>query len=273
MPNKHDDLSDEQLEQVSLSVDHGDQVARPVQAAFKSPWWLKTSLALMVLACLAMCAWIYYLQTSLSLNQQSLLEAQARIENLQQRLSTTDENMSDSSLAMQLHIKELKEKTEQLWQQMDKLWASAWRRNQKEIGGMSDSISKLERDQQGLQKQLKQQGQKLGSKQQSIVTGLGKLERGQKQAANKREVLRQDLAAQGESLKSLTAAQQQLKQSQKDKQAQQKQAQSTQAKQITQLEQQIEQLSYSLRQLQQKAAGAAQENSLETSTETGIQAN
>ncbi|MCK5880223.1 MAG: hypothetical protein KAG18_00025 [Sinobacterium sp.] len=56
-----------------------------------------------------------------------------RINALEARLSDTDESMSQSSVAMQVKLNEVKSKTDQLWGQMDKLWASAWRRNQTDI--------------------------------------------------------------------------------------------------------------------------------------------
>lgn len=271
MPNKHDDLSDEQLASMSMAVDQQDAAGRQrgqSLAADKSPWWLKLLLALLILVCMAMCGWIYFLQESLSLNQRSLLTAQARIENLQQRLSTTDENMSDSSVAMQLHLKELSGKTEQLWQQMDKLWASAWRRNQKEIGGMSESINTLERDQQGLQKKLKQQTQKLAKKQQGIVSGLGKLERQQKQTVSKQDGLRQKVAQQAPQLKTLQQSLQALEKNLATQNQQGQQNNQAQMNQLQQLQQQVQQLSFSLRKLQQQASAPSP---LNASGETGIQ--
>lgn len=73
--------------------------------------------------------------------QQQLLEnARQRVTELETRLSSTDESMSQSSVALQVKLKELKDRTDELWQQMDKLWASAWRRNQKDINDHTEQL-------------------------------------------------------------------------------------------------------------------------------------
>jgi chromosome segregation ATPase len=68
------------------------------------------------------------------------LAAEARIAELERRLSATGEEMGQSAVALQVKVTELSEKTGQLWEQMDKLWASAWRRNQEEIKDLSNSL-------------------------------------------------------------------------------------------------------------------------------------
>jgi chromosome segregation ATPase len=72
-----------------------------------------------------------------------LLQAQSRITDLEGRLSATGENMDQSAAALQVKVSELSVKTEDLWGQMDKLWASAWRRNQSEIGELNKTVMAL----------------------------------------------------------------------------------------------------------------------------------
>lgn len=76
------------------------------------------------------------------MQQQSneFMNAESRIADLESRLSTTDESVSQSSVALQVKVKELKDRTNELEKQMDKLWASAWRRNQNEIASHTKSI-------------------------------------------------------------------------------------------------------------------------------------
>lgn len=62
-----------------------------------------------------------------------LAAAEARIHDLEQQLSATGEEMGESAVVIKARLKDLGEKSEELWAQMDKLWASAWRRNQAEI--------------------------------------------------------------------------------------------------------------------------------------------
>ncbi|MEN8769889.1 MAG: ABC transporter C-terminal domain-containing protein, partial [Glaciecola sp.] len=58
--------------------------------------------------------------------QQSQLafdNATARILELENRLSATGEEMGNSTVALQVKVTELANRLEELWQQMDKLWA------------------------------------------------------------------------------------------------------------------------------------------------------
>lgn len=63
----------------------------------------------------------------------ALQQADLRIADLENRLSATGEEMGNSTVALQVKVNELSNRAEALWEQMDKLWASAWRRNQKDI--------------------------------------------------------------------------------------------------------------------------------------------
>jgi uncharacterized coiled-coil protein SlyX len=72
-----------------------------------------------------------------------LQQAQSRITELESRLSATGENMDQSAAALQVKVSELSKKTEHLWSEMDKLWASAWRRNQSEIGDLNKIVVAL----------------------------------------------------------------------------------------------------------------------------------
>ena len=51
--------------------------------------------------------------------------------------------MDQSAAALQVKVSELSAKTEHLWSEMDKLWASAWRRNQSEIGALNKTVMTL----------------------------------------------------------------------------------------------------------------------------------
>lgn len=83
-------------------------------------------------------------------NQQQLQmmgQAEQRIEELERKISATGEELDQSAVALRVQVNELKDKTEVLWQEMDKLWASAWRRNQTEIQGLSETVTKSFREQ------------------------------------------------------------------------------------------------------------------------------
>lgn len=78
---------------------------------------------------------------------QLLNDAEVRIQDLERKISATDEELDQSAVALRVQVNELKDKSEVLWQEMDKLWASAWRRNQSEIKDLSESMTKSFREQ------------------------------------------------------------------------------------------------------------------------------
>lgn len=86
-----------------------------------------------------------------------LSDSQARIETLENRLSATGKEIGNSTVELQVKVKELGEKTETLWEQMDKLWASAWRRNQSEIQALSTDLKSLQRETNNLVQSVKNQ--------------------------------------------------------------------------------------------------------------------
>ncbi|WP_286235763.1 hypothetical protein [Thalassotalea sediminis] len=63
----------------------------------------------------------------------AITESNERIQQLENQLSATGEEMGESTVALKAKLQAISEKTEKLWEEMDKLWASAWRRNQSEI--------------------------------------------------------------------------------------------------------------------------------------------
>lgn len=91
--------------------------------------------------------WLYQ---QLELEKQNLQAAKNRIEDLEGKLSATGEEMGESTVALQAKLKAVTEKTDELWEQMDKLWASAWRKNQSEIKELSTSLGNLQKQQQSV---------------------------------------------------------------------------------------------------------------------------
>lgn len=115
-----------------------------------SPSWF----SLIFMLGLVVAAMVYW-----SYEQQAVLQtAQNRIGELEGRLSATGEEMGESAVALQVKVTELSTKTNDLWQQMDRLWASAWRRNQADIEELSVA--------------LKTQGASMGKKLNAIQTDI-----------------------------------------------------------------------------------------------------
>jgi len=78
------------------------------------------------------CAWAWRLQQELDASGVLLAEYEARIGDLEDRLSDTDEGMNQSAATVSVKIKEL-------YSEVDKLWASAWRRNKARIEELEKS--------------------------------------------------------------------------------------------------------------------------------------
>ncbi|WP_334047989.1 hypothetical protein [Alteromonas gracilis] len=95
---------------------------------------------LVAVIALAACGGCYYLYTLLEQQKVVAEQAEKRIIQLESKLSATGEEIGESTVALQVKVTELSNKTNELWEQMDKLWASAWRRNQKEIADLGDRV-------------------------------------------------------------------------------------------------------------------------------------
>lgn len=102
---------------------------------------------LLALAGLGANAWLYQ---QLETEKQNLQAAKDRIEDLEGKLSATGEEMGESTVALQAKLKAVTEKTDELWEQMDKLWASAWRKNQSEIKELSNSLGNMQKQHQAV---------------------------------------------------------------------------------------------------------------------------
>ncbi|MFQ3197735.1 MAG: chromosome segregation ATPase [Paraglaciecola sp.] len=113
-----------------------DKAVKPDnQGKAGGPSWLAILLLVVLLA-----GAIGYGFYTMQLQQQVIIKAQQRITVLERRLSDTGEEIGESAVAMQVRVTELSDKTQELWEQMDKLWASAWRKNQSEIKDLSASM-------------------------------------------------------------------------------------------------------------------------------------
>jgi len=80
-------------------------------------------------ACLA--GWWFYQQDMRA--QVLLASSEQRIKDLEEQLSITGKEMGESAGTISARLEKQSKKTDELWVQMDKLWASAWRRNQADI--------------------------------------------------------------------------------------------------------------------------------------------
>lgn len=88
--------------------------------------WSRLFIALALVVAGVACAWAFQLQQHLELADTQMDRYASRIADLEDRLSDTDEGLSQNTAAMAVKIKEL-------YSEVDKLWASAWRRNKAAI--------------------------------------------------------------------------------------------------------------------------------------------
>lgn len=91
-----------------------------------------------------------YMFQQLQVSAEQASAAEKRILSLEDKLSATGEEMGNSTVALQVKVTELTNKSNELWEQMDKLWASAWRRNQQEIKTLNGQVSNVRSDTQKL---------------------------------------------------------------------------------------------------------------------------
>ena len=79
-------------------------------------------------------AWAFRLQQALAVTDRLLTQYESRIGDLEDRLSDTDEGMSQSAATVAVKIKELTS-------EVDKLWASAWRQHKASIQALKKTGS------------------------------------------------------------------------------------------------------------------------------------
>ncbi|MBQ4811786.1 hypothetical protein J8M20_10585 [Pseudoalteromonas luteoviolacea] len=124
----------------SSSGEGPEQHATPAKKAGVMSW-------LGALSIIALAAGSYGLYQQNLTTQAQLLESSKRIAQLERALSATGEEMGESAGAIQAKLAALSERTDELWSQMDKLWASAWRRNQSEIKKLKEQTSDIVKSQ------------------------------------------------------------------------------------------------------------------------------
>ncbi len=135
--------------------------------------WARLFITISLVVAAVACAWAWQLQQELQRSALVQQEYEQRIADLEDRLSDTDEGMNQSSAAMAVKIKEL-------YSEVDKLWASAWRRNKGKIADLEKAssahgsqLATLGKTDQEYSAQLKQLGADLGK----LSSVAGELER------------------------------------------------------------------------------------------------
>ena len=124
-------------------------------AASGSSLWVRLLLVISLVVAAAACAWAWQLQQQQEATGLDLLHYEERIADLESRLSDTDEGVNQSGAVTAVKIKEL-------YSEVDKLWASAWRTNKAKIADLEkaaatsrDELAKLGKTDSAYSAQLK----------------------------------------------------------------------------------------------------------------------
>jgi len=136
----------------------------PRSAAGGAGLWARLFIVTSLVVAAVACAWAWQLQQELRQAQGVLGRYEARISDLEDRLSDTDEGMNQSSTAMAVKIKEL-------YSEVDKLWASAWRRNKAQI----EALQKSDKAQSGQLASLSKTDKDYSAQLKSLGVDIGKL--------------------------------------------------------------------------------------------------
>lgn len=141
--------NDKDFAPINIEVDErrpvGSRTTEP-QSEVQSGGGSNVFASIVLVVAIAACAGSAYLYTQLEQAKTLALNTESRLQLLEQRLSATDEEMGNSTVALSVKVTELAEKTEELWGQMDRLWASAWRRNQEEIKTLDKGLNTAKAD-------------------------------------------------------------------------------------------------------------------------------
>ena len=104
----------------------------PPNSAGGAGIWGRLFLTVSLVVAAVACAWAWQLQGQLEQSGHLMARYEVRIADLEDRLSDTDQGLSQNTAAMAVKIKEL-------YSEVDKLWASAWRKNKAKIEALEKS--------------------------------------------------------------------------------------------------------------------------------------
>lgn len=121
----------------------------------------KGVLGLTVCGLLAALVWAGMLNQQLKGTEQVLASYELRISELEKRLMVTDESMAESSVAMQVKIRELDGEVRKLWDNVWKKTKEDFAAQQAQIKKQSDSLGKLNKQLTGLSTEVAEFGKQL----------------------------------------------------------------------------------------------------------------
>ncbi|MDX9874222.1 MAG: hypothetical protein RBS88_04870 [Spongiibacteraceae bacterium] len=146
---------------------------------------------ILALIALAGVGWAGYLQLQQAESQSLLAAYQLRIEDLESRLSVTDESVNESSVAMQVKLKELDS-------EIRKLWDNVWKKTEQTLGDHSTRLAALDKSVKSAQGSAAELEKKLNAQASAVAEMRKQLERSSRSEAtvelNKRKLEEQQVA-------------------------------------------------------------------------------
>lgn len=132
----HDEIASFQRTQAkgALAASLGD-VPDVSGSSGSSSMAIKSILTAVVLLLVATGGWAAYLHLKLQAAQQSIRNYEVRISDLEQKLSVTDESMSESAVAMKVKLRELDS-------EVRKLWDNVWKKTKQRLSEHDSQLTK-----------------------------------------------------------------------------------------------------------------------------------
>lgn len=155
--------------------------------------WLLVLLCLMAVAALA--AWTYLLNQQLQSSRRQLADASGRLLVLEQKLSVTDESMSQSSVALQVKLKDMDT-------EIRKLWDNVWKRAKQDLAQHGKDIETMQAELKKLSEKDGQLSEGLSQSTLALTVMEDQLE-ASSQVAAELSVLKEQVVAQEKSLEEM----------------------------------------------------------------------
>lgn len=161
----------------------------PAPRQSSGSWML---VALCLVGVVLMAGWSFMLQNKLSEANKQLVDASARLQVLEERLSVTDESMNQSGAALAVKLKEMDF-------EIRKLWDNVWKKSKQRLAGHDKELATLKRS---LDEQKKIAGKLKDDINQTQLAANVMADQvdSASQAAEQVDVLQQKLAAQEQAL-------------------------------------------------------------------------
>jgi chromosome segregation ATPase len=146
VPDRDDVASYQRTKQSSRPkpAERGDDAGVPADGGSGGPRSRSRALYAFAIATLLLLGWAGYLQLQLAQAQDTLISYQTRLEDLERRLSVTDESVSQSSVAMGVKITELDA-------EIRKIWDNVWKKTKETMDQHSAQLAGLDKSVKGSQ--------------------------------------------------------------------------------------------------------------------------